>query len=196
WAEQLTKDGTILVDVQLGTGAGNLVLLHRDRDSLTGRFLTRRGTFMPMRRPNTTTNTNPPPELDGPLRTSTTQTPPQIWVDAPLAWYLAQLGLPAGVGYGYLLDRERRTPRAVTVTAPDGSRAQVSLTADPHTGRHDLIEQGPTPLWPTISEAFTRWVELGEPSWERLGLTVTATEQTLWLDNATSSNTWRLANCA
>jgi len=45
WAQQLAADGRLLADVTLGTGAGNLALLHRYHDRLEGRFIQTVGRF-------------------------------------------------------------------------------------------------------------------------------------------------------
>ncbi|GGI80856.1 hypothetical protein GCM10011581_17780 [Saccharopolyspora subtropica] len=49
WRDQLVDDGLLLVDIKVGTSAGNLVLLRRDGERLEGRFTDRWAAFMAMR---------------------------------------------------------------------------------------------------------------------------------------------------
>src|SRR5690606_41834868 len=49
WREQLVDGGLLLVDIKLNTNAGNLALLRRDGDQLSGWFTDRWAAFMAMR---------------------------------------------------------------------------------------------------------------------------------------------------
>jgi hypothetical protein len=58
-------------------------------------------------------------------------------------------------------------------------------TVDVHRGTttHPVRQHGPRRLWDEIERAHTWWVQHGRPTYTRLGITVTNTEQWVWLDN-------------
>jgi len=180
WAEQLGVGGKILVDVKVAPEAGNLVLLHRHPDRLEGRFTTRWGSFMTMRRRNDKASASPPPRSAHTRRRRTT-IPPHPWWNHRIGWLLAQFqGLPADVHIGMHLDPDTRAPTTSFLSAPDGSWATVSLTSN-H-GHYDVIEGGPTALWDSLERAHQVWLEHEQPDWTRLGLTITPDRQRLWID--------------
>ncbi|MGH3973049.1 MAG: hypothetical protein ACRDS9_06960 [Pseudonocardiaceae bacterium] len=84
--------------------------------------------------------------------------------------------------HGYTLDPATRTPKAATVSAPDGSWCEIDLTAAEN-GARQIREGGPTPLWVQVEHAYQRWQEWNQPSWERFGLTITTDTQLVWLDD-------------
>jgi methyltransferase of ATP-grasp peptide maturase system len=191
WIDQLAPDGRVLADLKVHDTAGNLVDLRRlDPDRAEGRFTARWATFMTIRHSTTPTEVRPAADPAG--RTSaerTTTAPAQPWWTHRVVWFLAQFtGLPTELAIGMRLDPDTRQPTAATLTAPDGSAATVEL-AD-HDGGHRLTETGPTPLWPAVERAHRQWTELGRPDWPRLGLTVTRTEQRIWLDDPAGPHTW------
>jgi protein-L-isoaspartate O-methyltransferase len=186
WAEQLAPTGTILVDVRPSIGAGNLVHLTRQGEELNGRFTKRTGSFMAMRHADTA----PREQGSAPsnrTRTRRTDAVPTPWSDAPVAWFLAQLkGMPRGVVYGWELDGETGIRTVATLTAPDGATARISLSDNA------VTETGTISLWEPVEHAYEIWTEAGHPGWDRLGMTVTATEQWVWLDDPTSDRRWQL----
>ncbi|NYH77531.1 protein-L-isoaspartate(D-aspartate) O-methyltransferase [Actinopolyspora biskrensis] len=194
WAEQLTPGGAVLVNVKPNIHAGNLALLHRHPDRLEGRFTERWAAFMTMRHhPHNQTPPTPRASTEGTEpRTRTTTTPPSPWWDNRVVWLLAQLhGMPTGVTIGMRLDPDTQQPAAATLTAPDGSTAEVSLTASDDS-RHELTETGPTHLWDPVEHAHQTWLEHDQPDWPRLGLTATAHHQWLWLDHPDNPSHWSL----
>ncbi|MGH3868916.1 MAG: methyltransferase domain-containing protein [Pseudonocardiaceae bacterium] len=58
-------------------------------------------------------------------------------------------------------------------------------TVDVHRGTaaHPVRQHGPRRLWDEIEQAHTWWVTHDRPSYTRLGVTVTDTEQWTWLDH-------------
>ncbi len=188
WAEQLQPEGLVLADVKLGPGAGNLAVLRRDGHQLRGRFTTRWAGFMAARTA---------PAVPGPRYAVTpvaagasqreTTAPPQPWATHREAWMLAALRLPAGTVHGYALGPDNRAPRAGRLSAPDGSWCEVALdpreVSEPEAGsRRRLQEAGPTALWTLVEDAYRTWRAAGQPAWERFGLTATAEQTLLWLD--------------
>ena len=189
WADQLTRDGVILVDLKIANSAGNLVLLRRIGDRLEGRFTARWAAFMAMR-PKTTAPSVPntrAARADG-ARTRSTTAPAVPWQGpTTVVWFLAQRQLPAGLSFGYDLDPDTRQPVASTISAPDGSWVRVSHTDG------TVTEAGDTALWAAIERVHEQWRSVGEPPWDRLGLTVTADGQhRVWLDRPDGPQMWEL----
>lgn len=186
WAEQLSPDGSILVDLKLATSAGNLVLLRRVEDRLEGYFTTRWAAFMAMR---SGAMREPIARVDRAPggRTRPTAASPTPWSDAPMAWFLAHLRLPRGTSFGYDLDPDTMKPVASTFATADGSWARVSL-ADA-----TVTEAGDTPLWSHVEWGYEQWITAGRPPWDRLGLTVTPDgAHQVWVSEPSSSHRWIL----
>ncbi|GAB3554638.1 protein-L-isoaspartate O-methyltransferase [Actinopolyspora lacussalsi] len=194
WAEQLTVGGVALVNVKPNIQAGNLVPLRRYPERLEGRFTDRWAAFVPLRH-HTHEQTPPTPRSnaqDAEPRTRTTTTPPSPWWDNTVVWLLAQFhGIPDGVTIGMRLDPNTRQPTAATMTAPDGSTADIGLTAS-GSGRYEVTETGPTSLWEPVERAHRTWLTHGKPDWTRLGITATEYEQRLWIDQPDSRDCWFL----
>ncbi|WP_019852797.1 methyltransferase domain-containing protein [Actinopolyspora mortivallis] len=192
WAEQLASGGAVLVNVTPGAfNAGGLVLLRHRDDRLEGRFTDQWASFMGMRGADRTAPARRSPEVDTPRRRVST-TLPTPWWDNTVVWLLAQLhGLPAGVTVGMRLDPDTGQPAAATMSAPDGSAVEISLTASDD-GRYGVTGTGPTDLWAPVEEAHRSWLTHGKPGWSRLGLTVAEHRQWLWIDHPDSPSRWRL----
>ncbi|MGQ0717016.1 MAG: methyltransferase domain-containing protein [Pseudonocardiales bacterium] len=180
WAQQLAVDGKLLADVKLGTGAGNLALLHRYHDRLEGRFTRRWAAFMAMHHDGDATPARQPKAEISQQRVTTT--PAQPWNTHREVWLLACLTLPTNLRHGYTLDPTTRTPKAATLSAPDGSWCEIDLTAIDN-GNRMIREGGPTPLWAHVEHAHQSWQKWKQPSWERFGLTITTDTQVVWLDD-------------
>lgn len=172
WLDQVSAGGKVLVDVKVNTGAGNLVLLAKHEDRLEGRFTKRWAAFMAMRHDGDAEPAEAS-KVEGHNDRKTTA-PARPWDDYREVWFVAGRGLPTGLRYGYTLDPVTRQPTASTLRAPDGSWCRVSEGI--------VSEGGPTPLWAEVERAYEWWRDQGSPGWERFGLTVTGTAQTLWLD--------------
>lgn len=189
WVQQVRDGGLLLTDLKVNTAAGNLVLLRRNGDIAEGRFDSGYAAFMQMRRPGQAEEARPRPSGSGRWPTSTRKTdvPARAWEES-VPWFLASLELPRGTVYGYQL--EDRSIVASTFTSPDGSRATVSLVDD--NGEREVTQSGPRHLWDYVENAYEFWKGLGRPPWERFGLTVTAEDQVVWLDEPGASMRWRL----
>jgi protein-L-isoaspartate O-methyltransferase len=179
WAEQLTTGGKLLADLKIASSAGNLVLLDYDGSKLEGRFTGRWAAFMSMRAPGQ----QPPSQAPrAPLdRQRTTHVPAQPWNTEREAWLLACLSLPQHLRHGYAFHAETHSPRASTLTAPDGSWAEVALAPNCD-GSRAVRVGGDTDLWSEVERAYLQWVGWGRPRWERFGLTVTPLRHDIWLD--------------
>lgn len=190
WAKQLTPGGKVLVDFKIAMNAGNLALLTRYPDRLEGRFTSRWASFMTMRHHN---QSDPAPRVsitEHETTTRPTRTPPNPWWENRIVWLLAHLyGLPRGLRLGMKLHPNSHKPTAGTVTAPDGSFAQVSLEPIGD-GEWEITEGGPTPIWSAVEAAHRKWQDMGQPDWSRFGLTVTPTSHWVWLDDPEAAHRW------
>jgi protein-L-isoaspartate O-methyltransferase len=184
WAQQLAPGGKLLTDIKVGTGAGNLVLLHRHHDRLEGRFTPRWAAFMSMRHHDDTAPNRAPKAATNRQRSTTA--PAQPWNTHREVWMLASLRMPHGLRYGYTLDPTTRTPTTATLTAADGSWTEIDLTPTSENGSRQIREGGPTCLWAHVEHAYQLWHQHDQPNWPRFGLTVTANVQTIWLDKPTN----------
>lgn len=190
WAEQLVHGGRALVDVKVGAGAGNLVLLHRKPDRLEGRFLPRWAGFMAMRGQQVTT-----PKSRG---TNHQEDPRSPWVENglgapldPLVEFIAALVLPGHhLSHTLVLAPDRQACVADRYSCLDGSWVTVDRTGEP--GRPRVRWGGPTPLSLVLRAAQRAWEQVGRPGWDRFGVTVTADRQQVWLDGPDSSRRWPL----
>lgn len=189
WAQQLTPGGKVLADLKVGIGAGNLILLDRYDDRLEGRFTGRWAAFMGMRHDGDITPSRAAKTETSQRRVTTA--PAQPWNTDREVWLLACLALPADLRYGYTLDPSTRTPRAAALSAPDGSWCEIDLTTADD-GSRQLREGGPTPLWAQVEDAYQRWHQWGQPTWERFGLTTTADTHAIWLDDPHGELRWPL----
>jgi protein-L-isoaspartate(D-aspartate) O-methyltransferase len=189
WAQQLTLGGKVLADLKVGTGAGNLVLLHRYDDRLEGRFTGRWSAFMGMRHDDDTTPNRAPKAAT--TRQRVTTTPAEPWNTHREVWLLACLALPPGLRYGYTLDPATRTPKAASLSAPDGAWCDIELTTTDD-GSRRIREGGPSPLWEHVEDAYQLWHQHDQPTWQRFGLTVTRQVQWVWLDDPHGDSRWSI----
>jgi len=186
WVEQTRAGGLILTDLKLSIHAGNLVLLRRHPDRAEGRFDPTWAGFMPLRTAAPSGGGTLPVRdrnRAAPRTTDLDQLRP--W-DNMVAWFLTQLAVPTEIGYGHDIDQDTGRPGDVYLTSPDGSWCEVNA----HT--RQVWEAGPTPLWAAVENAHHQWHDLGEPPWDRFGLTVTSDRQWIWLDTPDSDHTWPL----
>jgi len=189
WLEQVSLRGRVLTDVKITGAAGNLVDLRAAKTSLEGRFLPKWAGFMPLR---SKAQAPTSPERRKPTISRTTNVPSaNPWWDHPVVWFLAALHLPPGVVTGVRLDHERTGPVATTLHAADGSWADVTLGSNDDGLR---VVRGSSPdMWRVVEDAYALWRQLGNPSWDRFGMTVTSeSQQQVWFDSPNSPHVWQL----
>lgn len=194
WVEQTSPGGVILADLKPALGAGGLVRLTRTAaDRVEGRFDATYATFMDLR--HTAGATKPGHHVsrdhDRAQRRTTSLSPTTPW-DALLVWFLASFDLGTNVEYGYTGPDTTTPPTATWLTTADGSWAEITLAADTD-GQHTVIEGGPRQLWCILEHAHQQCADLGQPTWDRFGLTVTPQQQTVWLDDPDDGEKWLLS---
>jgi methyltransferase of ATP-grasp peptide maturase system len=190
WAEQTTEGGLVLVDVKVSAVVGNLVLLRREHDQLTGRFDGGAATFMQMRTPTFAQRPARPPERDRrhAQHHVTGLTLEHPWEHGVL-WFLLHLTVPGRIEFGYAQDPDTGGIGAMFLYSRDGSWCEVTRNAD---GNREVWEAGPRALWHTLEQVHELWTDAEQPGWERFGLTATAAEQYVWLDDPGSPRRWPL----
>ena len=192
WAEQLRNGGLVLVDVKRGTHAGNLALLRRYANRLEGRFLPTWATFMTIR----DTDAAPPRRAGVTVQPeqgerSVTLLDPAPWV-AVVPWFLASSRLPRTLLFGYRGRTDTGAPEWAVLTGGDGSWCAVQMQPDKHEQR-EVREHGPVRIWAQFERTYAEWAALGQPGWDRLGLTVTPDgSHRVWLDSPDGPHAWSL----
>jgi methyltransferase of ATP-grasp peptide maturase system len=195
WVEQTSPGGVILTDLKIAPGAGNLVRLTRYPDRAEGRFDPTYAAFMDLHHhPADLEPDRPRPRRQPhskPEQRTTVLNPRTPW-ESLVVWFLASFDLGANISLGYGRPDESWNPTVTSITVQDGSWAEVTL-ADDH-GVHRVTEGGPRQVWQIIEDAHDVWTRLGQPNWDRFGLTVTEDHQHVWLDTPTAAHTWSLAS--
>ncbi|MBW0010172.1 MAG: methyltransferase domain-containing protein, partial [Pseudonocardiales bacterium] len=184
WVDQARIGGVILTDIKVGLAAGNLVRLTRTApDRAEGMFDAGQAAFMELRHTAGSPGRIPyarTPE-DSPATESTTELDPRIPWSNPVVWFLAALRLGGHYRLGYTGGDPHHGPDAVSITTPEGSRAEITLATD-HDDGHRVSETGPVRLWQHVEHAHQQWESAGRPGWPRLGLAVTPDTQTIYID--------------
>ncbi|MGQ0779301.1 MAG: ATP-grasp peptide maturase system methyltransferase [Pseudonocardiales bacterium] len=192
WVTQTRPGGVILTDVKISLMAGSLVRLTRYPDRAEGPFDPTYAAFMSLRHHpagQRATRSGPRRQRDSePEQRTTTLDPRTPWTSL-IVWFLASFQLGAHLTLGYS-DFKDGQPTATSITIGDGSWAEVSLADE--RGVHQVTEGGPRRVWRIIENAHALWTDLGQPNWNRFGLTVTENHQQVWLDTPTSAHIWPL----
>ena len=191
WVEQTRLGGVILTDLKPTRGAGSLVRLVRSGDGAEGRFDPVYAAFMDLRRQHTAPPSGrPAKDRSGTPRQRTSTLDPNAPWNSLLVWFLAGLDLGPGLRIGYCRPDDSGRPTASSLTAADGSWAEVTLADDD--GAHEVIEGGTRSVWRIVEAAHETWTSLGSPGWERFGLTVTQDRQVVWFDTPSDAHQWPL----
>jgi methyltransferase of ATP-grasp peptide maturase system len=189
WVEQVRVGGVILTDVKVGLAAGNLVRLTRTaEDHAEGMFDAGYASFMELRHTPGTGGRIPYARTseDTPVTESATGLDPRTPWSNPVVWFLAALRIGGHYRLGYTGGDPQHGPEAVSITTPDGSRAEISITATGD-GAHAVRETGPVRLWQQVEYAHQQWDQAGRPGWPRLGLAVTPDTQVIYADDPGNS---------
>lgn len=194
WVVQTRVDGLILTDLKLSPNAGNLVLLRRCDDRAEGHFDQQWGGFMPMRHAVSHSTPAYPRRDRSRAATGTTHLDlPQPWEHLEF-WFFVHLELGVNgvnLDHGQTMNPTTKQPGDSFLASADGSWCEVSDQTDT-TGGHPVWQAGPQRLWDAIEAAHQLWTGLGQPGWERFGLTVTETRQYVWLDDPDGDHAWTL----
>jgi methyltransferase of ATP-grasp peptide maturase system len=182
WITHLRSGGLILTSLHRDLGGGPLVLLSvANKNRAEGRFLPEYGGFMPLR---SAASTDAQQRLDAALGDENQDAdirPATIGpgdLDDPAFGMVAALRLPGVASIGF----QPATGPQLWLIGDDGSWA----CRDEATGT--VSQHGDRRLWDELEDTHRRWMQLGKPSRERFGLTVTASgDHTFWLDEPQSA---------
>jgi len=194
WVQQTRPGGVVLANVSGPLMPGALARLTvTDDGTAVGPFQPGFAAFMPLR--------------DDPDRPSTPPATPMLVDDdgvETLSWLSPHLLHPIGGSstWGFFVQvvlhglHARRAylhndDLATKISTPDGSWALVAHT--PQNGSYRTIQGGPRRLWDLVETTHQHWAALGEPGWERCGLTVTPDCHRVWLDAPNGEHHWPLA---
>jgi len=164
WVEQTAIGGVILTDIKVGLVAGNLVRLTRvATDRAEGMFDAGQAAFMQLRHTPGAAGRIPyqRPAQDTPVTESVTVLDPRTPWSNPVVWFLAALRIGGHYRLGYTGGDPQHGPEAVSLTVPDGSRAEITLTPDAD-GGYAVRETGPLRLWQQVEHAHQVWCR---PAW-------------------------------
>jgi protein-L-isoaspartate O-methyltransferase len=203
WAEQLTPDGQISVDLSFGSTptSGGRVVLRRTPDGLSGHFSPVSQVTMPSsRRVMAHPRPNNEPHDQATADKSTTTLDPQLWdIDSLWLMFLASTrrrDLTIGMieyddGDRYFIadthgswaeiERVEQERRRMRETAPHIFQPDPDIP--PYTGPRQVWQAGSSRLWTEIERTHQIWTDLGQPALPDLGLTVTPDRQWIWLDS-------------
>ena len=185
WIEQTRPGGIILFPLDLHNRGGLLGRLEVQSDgSARGRFLPDYGGFMAMRSHPRSAAADHAfrtiSDTDGTLRT-TTLPATVITDDAHAFEFFAALTIPGG-GCDYLVFTPSDGGPPETWIAQDNGPWVCHIT-DPTTGGHLIRQGGPKNLWDFVESTHAHWMELGKPTRNRFGLTVSGYRHDVWLDD-------------
>jgi methyltransferase of ATP-grasp peptide maturase system len=193
WMQQTRPGGIILANISGPLMPGALARLTVTGDGMAvGPFQPGFAAFMPLRHhPDSPSAPPPAPTLiDDGIETRSWLSPrPLHPIGGSSPWgFFVQVVLPGlHARRIYLHDDDLGTK----ISTPDGSWALVAHTAQ--NGRHRTIQGGPRRLWDFLETARQQWADLGEPGWERFGLTATADRHRIWLDTPDGEHRWPTA---
>jgi protein-L-isoaspartate O-methyltransferase len=171
WVQQLRLGGTLVLPLHRDFWSGMLVRLTAQPDgSARGRF--HGGASYMLMRSQRAVDEQPVDGSTGRQREASVD--PAKLLDHGFALY-ASAALP-GVS---LVHAQAGNELTVWARHVDGSAAVV-------TRGEQVREYGERPLWRQIEQAYQDWRALGSPALARFGLTVTPTEQAVWLDDPTA----------
>lgn len=175
WSTQLRLGGRLVAPVRAG-----LACLTANGDSTAeGHYLATPGYFMAHRATPDTVATLPP-AAEGPSWPPRQPAQPSSIVYDNSFRFILSLVLP-GLVYGNVGSDLYH----IELIDADGSTVQLTPCGE-------LTQHGPRPLWDLIENAHDTWTNLGKPSREQFGITVTPDRQWVWLDDPRSEYQWRL----
>lgn len=185
WIQQTRPGGVIVTPFSPGFGFGVALRLDVLRDGRAmGRF-TGSADYMLMRSqrpagglPRAWVQATGEPTM------SETRLDPRLIRYGPVSVDLAIAGLVPGVVSRFYDDPKptgEATLWVLDADGPGGSWASVDYVPDQ--GAYQVEQAGDRALWDEVEAAYMQWLAWGRPDISRFGMTVTANEQVIWLDD-------------
>jgi methyltransferase of ATP-grasp peptide maturase system len=188
WLEQTRDGGKILFPLDLRNCGGLLPLLTVHNGRAEGSFLPDYGGFMPLRQDRPDTALRAFREVDDEDGTAHETELPADSIRTTGFEFFAALMVGGTDSMEFVPSND--APSQTWIAQPDGSWAYHTTQPD---GTHVVHEGGPTRIWNRVERAYQLWNELGNPARERFGLTATANELIVWLDDPRSAHRWALS---
>ncbi|MFI9271738.1 methyltransferase domain-containing protein [Kitasatospora sp. NPDC052896] len=184
WLEQAAPGGIIVAPFGTEYGGEQIVRLtvNDDGTSASGRF-TRSSAFMRLRQQRT----DRPPfadylhgepwPADG-VKSTTTLAPPDTggWFEQ----FVIGCGVP---GAFWRAERYENGAYTLWLYSRD-TLSWASVDYERDRTEYEVYQSGPRNLWGELEATWRWWAEQGRPGFDRFGLTVTPTGQTVWLDTS------------
>ncbi|MCP2338624.1 methyltransferase domain-containing protein [Actinomadura rupiterrae] len=179
WAAQTRPGGRVLVPWTTDFHNGALVSFEVSRDAVMRGRIVGNVAFMRLRdqRGKRASLERHVRDVDGARRSFTETHPSTV-----LGEYDASLAVGIKVPHCKLVVAFH-DERAYTVWLVDPwSRSWASLDVEPGAEKFPVRQSGERDLWQEVEDAHRWWDQLGRPTADRWGLTVTAQGQDVWLD--------------
>jgi methyltransferase of ATP-grasp peptide maturase system len=177
WLDQTVPGGLIVTTLNRPIGAGLVRIVAGDGATGSGRVLAQDGRFMPLRAHR----------LADPAAVLASRGDPEDCrrPSLPLGEVINQTSR-----FEFYAGLE--LPEVIAIrdflVHPDGSWVRHHV----RDGEQVVEQGGPRRLWDIVERAHQAFIDLGEPSRDRFGITVTPDAQYLWLDSPASRHCWPL----
>lgn len=181
--QAVAPGGRLIANILPPLSSALVVLDALSDGSLEGRFHPDGGSFMPARQE--VRNRQQPTHTDLPVTHEGATDVPVEAFDSYHFNFLLAAQLP-GIQLQYGTDNDGRTMRRLV--APDGAWAELIYEAGKPTRYREAGDRG---IWETVEWWWSWFLELGQPTWDRFGLTVTPDEHRLWFESP-GGPTWAL----
>ena len=175
WLSQVRDGGVIVVSLWRDLGGGPLVRLDVNEGTAQGFFLAEAGGFMPVRSVTKAAQAlTAAAKQSGSGATRSAVVPGAMLHEPEVGLWLALR--VSGVTWLGLTDNDG--DEQTWMFASDGSWSVLDSM------NNEVEQYGPRRLWDEIERTHGQWNAAGQPTRDRLGLTVTATgEHRFWVDN-------------
>ena len=190
WIDQCRDGAKIMANLRGPFTEWRLALLTVHTGSASGRFLRQSGSFMPRRTdPSLPFNYRRSIRFDATdMVPSRSPLDPRILYSDSTWGLLAQNHIRGMASFRVYVDGTENL--ATEIATADGSSWAV-INHVPDDDGHLVRQAGPRRVWDELEHLHQQWVSLGEPSYDRIGLTVgRAGPPVLWLDDPDSGTVW------
>lgn len=182
WVEQTRPGGIVALPFMPGFGFGWLARLHVLGDGKAVGWFPGFAGYMMLRGQRPAGRSIPGRPKDGLVESATRADPRRLHADSDADLFIAAMlpGVQTRLFYG---EGDEADECTLWLLEPDDGGSWASVDYVP--GRVEfVVEQwGSRRLWDEVEAAYMRWLSLGRPGRDRIGLTVSPDGQAVWLDS-------------